>query len=93
MYRRKRLKNWMKVALWSLLVAILLANPYTRTIIILILPLGSGVDDFIEIVALLVFLIIMATKTRDNWDKIVTWFKDEDDTYYEPQNYKDDDFE
>ena len=55
------MSNWAKI-IWGLLIAaLLLVTPFTRQIILIILPLGSGIDDLLFFVfltlALLVFLI------------------------------------
>jgi hypothetical protein len=44
-------------------------------IVLFLLPLGSGFDDLIEIVALVLLIILGIYKIIENWDYIVDWFK------------------
>ena len=64
------MKNSQKLA-WTaavaLLVAVLFWNPFTRSVILFILPLGSGIDDLIFIAALIlaaVFSVIWYLQKR-----------------------------
>lgn len=42
-----------RAALALFVVAFVFANPYTRQAVLWLLPLGSGIDDLIEIAALM----------------------------------------
>lgn len=65
-------RNWWKTALVLAVVAFLFWNPITRRIIILILPLGSGIDDLIVIVALVLILILAFVR---GWIALPSWFR------------------
>lgn len=41
------------------IVGFLFANPITRSIIIFLLPLGSGIDDFVEAIAIIGLLVLL----------------------------------
>jgi len=47
-------------ALAFIIVALLFWNPFTRSIILFILPLGSGMDDLIFIAALIAAIVFGA---------------------------------
>ena len=48
--------KWLKWIIGLAVVAFLFANPITRRIILFLLPLGRGVDDFIELLAILTLI-------------------------------------
>ena len=61
-----RIPNWLKVVIGLLVIALLMLQPLTRSIILFILPLGSGIDDLIVIAALSIAFIIF----------VIQWFRD-----------------
>jgi len=52
-------KKLLLVAIACLLLAFMLAHPFGRAIILFLLPLGSGIDDLIEIVALVIGVVAL----------------------------------
>ena len=75
MREKKRMRNWVKLVIGLFILAILFANPTTRMIIKILLPLGSGVDDAIEIVAIIIALTILVHKLVYDWDSVKRWFE------------------
>jgi hypothetical protein len=75
---RKLIKNWVKVALVLVIIAFLFANPFARAFIRFMLPLGSGMDDLIEIIALIILAALLVYKIKANWSRIKNWFRDDD---------------
>ncbi len=65
-------RDWWKIALVLLVVIVLFRVPATVRIIWYLLPLGSGVDDLVEIVAVAALLIVLIVK---GWISIPEWFK------------------
>jgi hypothetical protein len=65
---RKRL---LIVALGALAFALLLWHPFSRQIIVLILPLGSGYDDLLGLIGLVVGGVFLFGWI---WTGIPTWF-------------------
>ena len=61
----------LKVAIGALAFVILLWHPTTRQIIIFILPLGSGYDDLLGLIGLLVGGFFLFSWI---WTGIPTWF-------------------
>lgn len=71
------LSNWTKVLIVLCVLALLLANPVTRQVILLILPLGSGIDDliFFVVLAAIGFVLLMRVlPVQDKVQKIAKWF-------------------
>lgn len=66
-------RDWWKVVLVLLVLALLLRNPVTRAIILFILPLGRGVDDFLFVALLVIALTIAFIK---GWISLPSWFKE-----------------
>jgi len=56
--RDKRLITGIAVA--ALIIALLFWNPTTRSVILIILPLGSGIDDLIFLAALILAVVFVA---------------------------------
>lgn len=50
------------IAVTLLVVAVLFWNPMTRQAIVFLLPLGSGVDDLIFAVCLVIGLVLLAIR-------------------------------
>lgn len=65
-------RHWWKLALGLLLVVVLFRVPQTLRLIVFLLPLGSGFDDLVEIVALLALAIVLFAK---GWVSIPGWFR------------------
>ncbi|MBP7967678.1 hypothetical protein KAZ66_05420 [Candidatus Woesebacteria bacterium] len=49
-----RSRLFLKIVVAALVVVFLFRNPMTRAVILWLLPLGSGIDDLIVIIALIV---------------------------------------
>lgn len=77
MNKKKGMKNWVKVCVGLAIMAILFANPYTRPIIHFILPLGSGIDDLIVMVALIWLVAILIYRAIVHRKKINEWMQEE----------------
>lgn len=77
--KKKWMKNWVKVAISLIVIAFLFANPTTRAVIGFFLPLGSGVDDIIELVVLIALGVLLVCKIIRNKGKILDWFRDNDE--------------
>lgn len=75
--RWKRLSNWAKAMIVLGLMVLAMAIPITRKILLLILPLGSGIDDLIFFVLLFLFGTVALIKLSDVeavLDKLRRWF-------------------
>lgn len=75
--RWKRLSNWAKAMIVLGLMVLAMAIPITRKILLLILPLGSGIDDLIFFVLLFLFGTVALFKLSDVeavLDKLRRWF-------------------
>lgn len=73
----KRISNWSKTMIALAILLVLMLNPMTRSVIMLILPLGSGIDDLIFFGVLFgaMVLLLMKTMTERNLiKKIAEWF-------------------
>lgn len=71
------MSNWSKVMLVILTLIVLFFIPITRSIILFILPLGSGVDDLLFFVLLFVAAILLLMKILPDPDwlrKFALWF-------------------
>lgn len=71
------MSNWSKVMLVVLALIILFFIPITRSIILFILPLGSGLDDLVFFALLFVaaILLLMKILPDPNWlRKFTHWF-------------------
>ena len=71
------MSNWSKVMLVVLALIILFFIPFTRSVILFILPLGSGIDDLIFFALLFVAFILLLMKIlsdRDWLRKFALWF-------------------
>lgn len=51
-----------RIAIIATVIALLFWNPYTRAVILVILPLGSGLDDVIFLLALSVAVTLWVIK-------------------------------
>ena len=75
--RKTSISNWSKIMIACLVLLLLLLNPFTRGLIMLILPLGSGVDDLIFLVVFfvaVVLLLIRILPVKNPIQKIAKWF-------------------
>lgn len=75
--RWKRLSNWAKAMVVLGLLVIAMAIPITRKVLLLILPLGSGIDDLIFFVLLGLFGTVALIKLADVeavLNKLRRWF-------------------
>lgn len=71
------MSNWAKTTLIAAVLLVAMLNPMVRSIVILILPLGSGIDDLIFVIlAFAVFtLLLMKLLTAKNpIRRIAEWF-------------------
>jgi len=74
---QRKLSNWAKTMIVLCVLLLLLANPVTRQMILLILPLGSGIDDlifFVVLAAIGFVLLLRVLPVRDKAHKIAKWF-------------------
>lgn len=63
--KKKKISNWAKTMIVLGVLLLLMLFPPTRSILFLILPLGSGIDDLIFFVLLFVFGIVALLKLYD----------------------------
>ena len=66
------MRKWWHWALLFIGIIVLLRIPATRDAIFWLLPLGSGFDDLIEIVALVLLAVILFAK---GWTSIPRWLQ------------------
>lgn len=73
-----RINNWTKVVIILLSLILLMLIPFTRAVLLFILPLGSGIDDLIFFILLFLLAIILLMKILmpGFLQKIVKWFKE-----------------
>lgn len=74
---KKPLSNWSKTMIALAVLLVLMLNPITRRIILLILPMGSGVDDlvfFAVFFAAVVLLLMRTMAAKHLLRKIAEWF-------------------
>lgn len=74
---KRPLSNWSKMMLGLCLALILLINPFTRHLIFLILPLDSGMDDFVFLVVLFAACVVAMMRVfpiRNPLRKLAEWF-------------------
>lgn len=69
---KRPLSNWAKTMIVLCLLLILMINPFTRQVIFLILPLGSGIDDLIFFILLIITLLVFLIRAS-RLDKIKEW--------------------
>lgn len=72
----QRMTNWAKLFALMAAVLILLWIPFTRQLIVLILPLGSGIDDLVFFAVLAIvgaLLLIRLIPVRDKASKLAKW--------------------
>lgn len=75
--RWKRLSNWAKAMVVLGLLVIAMAIPITRRVLLLILPLGSGIDDLVFFVLLGLLATVALIKLADVeavLNKLRRWF-------------------
>jgi hypothetical protein len=73
---KTKMKNWVKLAIGLVVLIILFANPFTRNIIRILLPMGSGMDDIIEIGALGGLILLLIYKSIHNKGWFSRWLRD-----------------
>lgn len=69
--------NWKKVMIATSILILLFWIPVTRSAILFVLPLGSGLDDLIFFVLLIiacVLLMMRAAPVRNKMHAIAKWF-------------------
>ena len=73
-----KINNWTKVVIILLSLILLMLIPFTRSALLFILPLGSGIDDLIFFILLFLLAIILLMKILmpGFLQKIVKWFKE-----------------
>lgn len=77
MSKWSRLSNWAKTIIVLLVLLLLMLFPPTRTVLIYMLPLGSGIDDLIFFILLFVLVVVSLIKLANVDDvvaKIRNWF-------------------
>lgn len=71
------MKNWQKVLVVLGVLIFVMANPLTRQLVLWILPLGSGIDDLVFFVLLLMaaaVILIRVFPVKDKSKRFVQWF-------------------
>jgi len=61
--------NWKRIGIGLGVSALMMLHPVGRSIILFILPLGNGVDDFIAIALVILFIIYMISRSWIKWNK------------------------
>ncbi len=69
-------QTWWKIALVAIVLAFLFWNPITRRAILWLLPLGSGIDDLIVILCLVVAIVVAFVR---GWVAIPSLFRERRD--------------
>lgn len=59
---KKKLSNWAKLLIIIGILCLLMLHPITRSVVMFILPLGSGIDDLIFFILLFAFLLVFSLK-------------------------------
>lgn len=73
----RKWSNWRKTMIVLVILLVLMLNPMTRQLIMLILPMGSGVDDLIFFAiffAVLVMLLMRTMAVKQLMKMIAEWF-------------------
>lgn len=73
----RKWSNWRKTMIVLAVLLVLMLNPMTRQLILLILPMGSGVDDlvfFAIFFAVLVMLMMRTMAAKQLLKIIAEWF-------------------
>lgn len=60
--------RWLSIVIWLCVVVVLFWHPFTRMIMILILPLGSGIDDLIVVVGVVILAVLLIIKPFNKGD-------------------------
>ena len=75
--------KWFSFIVGALIVIWLLRFPITRAVILWLLPLGSGWDDLVQIVLIILIVFVYATKNigfgkrvRDRFGMFKDFFRD-----------------
>lgn len=77
MTEKKKLSNWAKTMIVLCVALLLMLIPFTRSIIVFILPLGSGMDDllfFILLFAAVVVFLIRGARLDKVKEWLINWF-------------------
>jgi hypothetical protein len=69
---KRPLSNWAKTMIVLCVLLFLMINPITRQVIVLILPLGSGIDDLIFFILLFVTVTVFLIRGAQ-LDKVKEW--------------------
>ena len=64
--------NWAKTLITLCVLMLIMANPFTRQLVLLILPLGSGVDDLIFLILLFAAVTVFPIRAAQ-LDKVKKW--------------------
>lgn len=76
MKRWKEMGNWSKAMAILCGLLVLMIIPITRNLILLILPLGSGIDDLIFFIIVFLLVAVFTIKAVCvNIEQISNWFK------------------
>lgn len=74
-----RIPRWMIIAGIAVILALLLLNPAGRSLVIFLLPLGRGIDDFAVLALLVIGGIIAAPKLPGLAARIYRWIYSDDE--------------
>lgn len=75
-----RVPRWLVISGALALLALMLLNPAGRQLVIFLLPLGSGIDDFIVIGLLIIAAVIAAPKLPGLLVRVWNWIYTDDST-------------
>lgn len=73
----RRMTNWAKTMIVLGLALLFMLFPHTRSVLLFILPLGSGIDDLIFFILLFVFVTVSLIKLANVdavFAKLRDWF-------------------
>ena len=70
-------RNWKAAMLSTVILILLFWFPFSRRVILFLLPLGSGIDDlvfFVLLIAAAVLIMIRAAPVRNKLHALAKWF-------------------
>lgn len=73
---QNKISNWCKAVIVLAALLFLMIFPPTRSLVVFLLPLGSGIDDLIFFILLFVAIMVVLFRLTDInvLKKIVRWF-------------------
>lgn len=70
-------RNWKAAMLSTVILILLFWFPFSRRVLLFLLPLGSGIDDlvfFVLLIAAAVLIMIRAAPVRNKLHALAKWF-------------------